>query len=87
MATYLSIVKLQNSCYMVFKSNHPLQELCEELMVGELDEVEPDDVQHPAKRLWLHRVEVQGGSALLNISHSHSYQNKGPSKEEKTLMG
>ena len=69
MATYLSIVKLQNNRCIVFKSNHPLQELCEELMVGELDEVEPDDVQHPTKRLWLHRVEVQGGSALFNISY------------------
>ena len=87
MAAYLSITKLQNNRCMVFKSNHPLQELCEELMIGELDKVEPDDVQHPAKRLWLHRVEVQGGSALFNISHTHSYQNKGPSKEEKTLMG
>ena len=73
MATYLSIKKLQNNRCMVFNNNHPLQELCEELMIGELDEVEPDDVQHPTKRLWLHSVKVQGGSALFNTSHTHSY--------------
>ena len=38
--------------------------LVEDLLFGQLDQVEPDDVEHPSEGLGLDSVEVEGGPAL-----------------------
>ena len=66
-------------------SNHPLKELCEELMLTELNQVEPDNVEHPCKRLRLHRVEIQRSSSLFNKKATYARTNLIPSKEGRIL--
>ena len=38
--------------------------LVEDLLLGQLHQIEPDDVQHPPEWFWFDSIEVEGGAAL-----------------------